>query len=178
MTVDKIQFFHQATIRICGSLDIEKALWTLFRYLENYMPVTGMNLHLFEHGLTTLRTIAQATLDETTRMEQTASLPDEITAELGRGWLETQDVRIFNRPELDPFMRIMTRLFGKSDRSVMVMRLKIEGNRIGAMSIYADGKDQYKKEHGNLISMLHDPIAIAMSNAVKHQEVLKLKDML
>ncbi len=178
MTVDKIQFFHKATIRICGSLDIEKALWQLFRYLEKLMPVAGINLHLFEHGLTTLRTIAQATRDETGRMEPTVSLPDEIRAELERGWLKTRDVMIFNRPELDPVMRAMTRLFGHPERSIMVMRLEIEENRTGALTLFADGKDQYKKEDGSLLSMLHDPIAIAMSNAVKHQEVLKLKDML
>ncbi|MBW2145143.1 MAG: sigma 54-interacting transcriptional regulator, partial [Deltaproteobacteria bacterium] len=178
MTVDKIQFFHQATIRICGSLDIEKALWQLYRYLETLMPMSGMNLHLFESGLSTLRTIAQATRDETGRMDQTVSLSDEIRAELERGWLETEDVMIFNRPELDPFMRAMTRLFGHPERSIMVMRLKIEKNRIGALTLFAEGKDQYNKEHSNLLAMLHDPIAIAMSNAVKHQEVLKFKDML
>ncbi len=178
MAIDKIQFFHQATIRICGSLDIEKALWRLFRYLEKLMPVVGINLHLFESGLTTLRTIAQATLDETTKMEQTVSLPDEITTELEHGWLKTKDVMIFNRPELDSVMRSMTRLFGHPERSIMVMRLEIEENRVGALTLYADGIDQYEKEHGTLISMLHDPIAIAMSNAVKHQEVLRFKDML
>jgi len=178
VAIDRIQFFHQATIRICGSLDIEKALWQLFGYLEKLMPVAGMNLHIFEHGLTTLRTIAQATRDETGRMEQIVSLPDEIIKELERGWLKTKDVMIFNRPELDPVMRAMTRLSGYPERSIMIMRLEIEENILGALTLFAEGKDQYKKEHGSLLAMLHDPIAIAMSNAVKHQEVLKFKDML
>jgi transcriptional regulator with GAF, ATPase, and Fis domain len=178
MTVDKIQFFHQATIRICGSLDIEKALWQLYQYLQTLMPVSGTNLHLFESGLGTMRTIAQATHLETGRMEQTVSLPDEMRHEFERGWLEAKDVMIFNRPELDPVMRAMTRLFGHPERSIMVMRLEIEGNRIGALTLFAEGKDRYKEEDAGLLAMLHDPIAIAMSNAVKHQEVLKFKDML
>ncbi len=184
MTLDKNDIFRQATVfrhatmSICGSLDIEKALWRLYRYLETLMPVAGANLHLFEPGLIILRTIAQATRDATGRMKQTVSLPDKITSELERGWLEAKDVMIFNRPELDPVMRAMTRLFGHPERSIMVMRLEIEGNRIGALTLFADGKNQYKEEDARLLSMLHDPIAIAMSNAVKHQEVLKFKDML
>jgi transcriptional regulator with GAF, ATPase, and Fis domain len=60
----------------------------------------------------------------------------------------------------------------------MVIRLEIEGERLGALAMYVDGKDQYTREHALLLSVLHEPFAIAMSNALKHQEVLKLKDML
>jgi len=49
MTLDKTDFFNQTAKRICGSLDIETALWRCLQYLETVIPVTGMNLHLFEH---------------------------------------------------------------------------------------------------------------------------------
>jgi len=44
--------------------------------------------------------------------------------------------------------------------------------------MYVDKKDQYTSEHARLLSLLHDPFAIAMSNALKHEEVLNFKDML
>ena len=40
------------------------------------------------------------------------------------------------------------------------------------------GKDRYSEEHARLFSMLREPFGIAMSNTLKHQEVLKLKDIL
>ncbi len=163
MTVNKIQFFHEATIRICGSLDIEKALWRLFQYLENFIPMTGIGLYIFESGASTLRYIAHATQHENERLNQNVPIPETVKAEMERGWLETEAVMIFNRPELDPVIRTMSPLLGKSDRSALVMKLGIEGKTIGTLVLYSDGKDKYNKEHAGLLSMLHDPIAIAMS---------------
>ncbi len=178
MQIDKIQFYHGATIRICGSLDIEKAMWRLLQYLENFMPVTGLNLHLFESEMTTLRSIAQVSPYEAEKMEEFFPLPEDVKLELQRGWLETQDVMVVNQPELDAVLGTLTQVCGKPNSSFMVMRLEIESNRIGALLIHADGKNKYNNEHADLLSMVHDPIAIALSNAVKHQEVLTLKDNL
>ncbi len=178
MTVNKIQFFHEATIRICGSLDIEKALWRLFQYLEKFIPMTGVGLYIFESGANTLRYIAHATPHKNERLNQNVPIPAAVKAEMERGWLETEAVMIFNRPELDSVIRTMSPLLGKLDRSALVMKLGIEGKTIGTLVLYMDGKDKYNHKHAGLLSMLHDPIAIAMSNAVTHQKVLKLQDML
>jgi hydrogenase-4 transcriptional activator len=58
------------------------------------------------------------------------------------------------------------------------MALKLEGNRIGDLGLMADGLNQYTDEHARLLLLLHEPFAIAMSNALKHQEVIRFKDML
>ncbi len=178
MSLDERDFFHQATMRICGSLDIEKALLRCLQYLENFMPITGLNFHLFGPGLETMQSVAQVYRDKTKKFEQVIKFPEEARIGLLRDWGETQGVKIFNRPELDPVTRTMTQLVGKPDRSVMVMRLEIEGERLGAMATYTDGKDRYTTGHARLLSLLHDPLAIAMANAVQHEEVLKFKDML
>ncbi len=182
MTVDKNDFFRKATMRICGNLDIETAMWSCLEYLETVIPVTGMNLHLFEGGLGTVRTVAQVTRydDEHVKLQQVVSLPEEARIVLESKWsgMQKQDIMIFNRPELDPVTRAMTRIVRKPESSNLVMRLEIEDNRLGALVMYADGKDRYTSAHAELVALLHDPLSIAMSNALKHQEVLKLKDML
>ncbi len=48
MNVDHNEFFRQATIRICGSLDIETALGRCFDYLKAFLPITGIHLILYE----------------------------------------------------------------------------------------------------------------------------------
>ena len=180
MIIDKIDFYYQAVKRICGNLDIESALWNFLQYLQTVIPVTGMNLHLFEGGLGTVRTIAQVTRydDASVKLPAVVSLPDEARVGLERNWsgMQKQDVIIFNRPELDPVTRAMTRLVRKPESSNLVMRLEIEDNRLGALIMYADGKNRYTREHAELVALLHDPLSIAMSNALRHQEVLKLKD--
>ena len=58
------------------------------------------------------------------------------------------------------------------------MTLKLEGNSIGELGLLADGLNQYNNEHARLLRLLHEPFAIAMSNALKHKEVIRFKDML
>jgi len=178
MGLDKNEFFNQTSKRLCGSLNIETALWRCLQYLETVMPVTGMNLHLFEKDMTDIRTIAHVTRYEVEKMDQIMTLPDEAHARLKRDWPQMRDVMIVNHPELNPFVGTITTLVGQPNSSIMVMRLEMEGERLGALALFAEGKDRYTRVHANLVSLLHDPFTIAMSNALKHEEVTKLKDML
>ncbi|MCP4575381.1 MAG: Fis family transcriptional regulator, partial [Deltaproteobacteria bacterium] len=154
------------------------ALWRCFQYLETVMPVTGINLHLFERDMIDIRTIAHVTRYEVEKMDQIMTLPDEAHSRLKRDWPQMRDVMIVNHPELNPFVGTITTLVGQPNSSIMVMRLEMEGKRLGALAMFAEGKDRYTRIHADLVSLLHDPFAIAMSNALKHEEVTKFKDML
>ena len=177
MTFDRNDFFRQATMRICGNLDIETAMWNCLAYLEKVLPVTGMVLHLFDRDFMAVRTIAQVThYEDKPTVDRIVHLPKDARDILENKWarMQTQDVMIINRPELDPVTRKMTQIVKKPDTSIMVMRLRIEDNRLGALVLYVEKKDQYKKKHGNLLSQLHDPFAIAMSNALNPTTQLSL----
>jgi transcriptional regulator with GAF, ATPase, and Fis domain len=58
------------------------------------------------------------------------------------------------------------------------MRLSIKGKDLGALAIGVQGLDRYSNEHARLLSLLNEPFAIAMANALRHRKVLQLKDML
>ena len=59
--MDKNDFFRQATLRICGNLEIEEALVSSLNFLSKEMPVDRMFLQFFEEGLNAMRTVAMAT---------------------------------------------------------------------------------------------------------------------
>ncbi|WP_246804228.1 sigma-54 interaction domain-containing protein [Desulfosarcina cetonica] len=50
--------------------------------------------------------------------------------------------------------------------------------RLGILGIFVEGKNRYNESHAHLISLLHEPFAIAISNILQHQEILRLKDIL
>jgi transcriptional regulator with GAF, ATPase, and Fis domain len=86
---------------------------------------------------------------------------------------------IVNQPDQEVGLsEILERLGVKSDVSVMMMFLKLESNLIGILAVAADGLNQYNNEHARLLQLLHEPFAIAMSKALEHQEIIRLKDML
>ena len=49
--MDKNEFFRQATLRICGNLEIEEAMQTLLHYLKAFMPATNTIEYYFIHSV-------------------------------------------------------------------------------------------------------------------------------
>jgi len=190
MPIDENEFFRQATLEICGSLDMKTAMRRCLGYLEKVMPVSRISLHIYETGLGAIRTILLATRDEGREVDILSPLTPEM-----RDGLEKQgftDGVVIERPRGDPVVvRIVNSAMGDSvtglvsrqfrpptDASVLAMNLRSDGSHLGVVVCGVDGKDVYSEEHAKLFSLLHDPFAIALSNALKHQEVLRLKDLL
>ena len=60
--MDANVFFREVTLRICGSLEIEVALWRTFRFLEKHIPAEKAFLHYYdpEKGVSTVIASASA----------------------------------------------------------------------------------------------------------------------
>jgi len=177
--VDENLFFREATLRLCSSLDIQVALKRFYEYIRGFMPVIQMSLHILDFDLNVLRFVAMAGTGLPEGYEQVLPFPDK-----GRGTRATlgkdgEVVRIVNRPDPDfTPAEVMEKLGLKRNVSMLVMVLKLEGNQIGNLGLVANGLDQYSDEHARLLRMLQEPVAIAMSNTLKHQEVIRFKQML
>jgi len=175
MNVDENDFFRGATMRICSSLDIEAAMLRSIRFLKDFIPVDMMFLHLYEKDLGAMRTIAMATASEGRKLDHITPLPKEVRIRVEE---KHPHIMILNQPELEPLSKVMLQTLGKPDCSVLLLHLDVEDKRLGALSIIAEGKNRFNDEHGRLVSLLNEPFAIAFSNTLKHEEVLKLKDLL
>jgi transcriptional regulator with GAF, ATPase, and Fis domain len=179
MNVDHNEFFRQAAGRICGSLDIQRAMANCFGYIKDFLPLTHMNLHLLDPGLNVVRLIASVTAEGGEDFTKILPLPEEGRAERASRWASMEEIRIINRPASELHIRKLFQALGRSlDVSLMVMRLELEGNRVGSLSVMTSGTEQYTDEHAKLLLLLREPLAIAMANALEHQEVLRLKDIL
>jgi transcriptional regulator with GAF, ATPase, and Fis domain len=174
MTIDENDFFRKATMQICSSLDIEIAMWRCIQFLKDFMPADEMYLHLYESGLGAMRTIAGATASEGRKMDRITPLPHEVRARV----TEFTGMSVINQPELEPGFQFMLQYYGRPDTSALVRLLEVEGKKLGALVLLAEGRGRFSEEHGRLFSLLNEPFAIALSNTLKHQEVLRLKDLL
>ena len=65
-----------------------------------------------------------------------------------------------------------------SNHSALIMDLAIEGENLGAFILLAQGSAVFTNEHANRASLLRGPLLIAMSNALRYEELVKLKDLL
>jgi len=176
MAVGENDFFRHMTMRICSSLDIQTALRRTFDYLVDILPVDRIFLHLYDRKLGVVQTIAEVTVSGSRVLDKITPLTRE-----GRDSLEKSgvpNVRIVNCPDADPVVKKLARSFNMPESSALLMRLVIEDERLGTLALTAAGFDQYNEEQARLLSLLNEPFAMALSNALIHQEVLRLKDLL
>ena len=70
--MDKNEFFREATVRICGNLEIQQALFSTLEYIRRTIPIDIMFLQYFDKSIDAMRTLAKAT-------EQSGELFDLVT---------------------------------------------------------------------------------------------------
>ncbi len=185
MSIDEREFFNEVTLRICSSLDIEKSMSRCVQYISQYLPLDIIFLNLYEKEQGAMRTIASATATEGKRLNRITYLPEEARNSLENNrqafdtnLMEYEDAEIVNDPEQDPICRPMVEDFKSENSSLIVMVLVLENELIGHLIFGAWGKGIYKRKHAQLAALLKRPFAIAMSNALKHREVVKLKELI
>ncbi|SLM31807.1 putative GAF sensor protein [Desulfamplus magnetovallimortis] len=170
-------FFRKATLLICSSLDIEIALSRCREYIASYLPADEIYLNIYEPKLGGLRYIARADARGGEKMDRIIELPETLIEAIESGRRLT-DHLIINQPETDPMGKIISRELDLKDHSFIALRLRIEVQRLGVIDLFAKGKNRFTKSHAALFSLLREPFAIAMANALQHQELVKLKEQL
>jgi transcriptional regulator with GAF, ATPase, and Fis domain len=138
-----------------------------------------MTLCILDADLNVLRFVASIGDGITEDSEQVVSLPEQGRNERATLLKNGEMVRIINQPDKKLGTKeIQERLGFNPNVSILAMVLRLEGNLIGNLGLVADGLDRYNDEHARLLRLLHEPFAIAMSNALKHKEIIRFKDML
>ena len=178
MSVDENLFFREATLRLCSSLDIETALKRCYEYIRLFIPVKRVGLDIVDLEENTLRFVAHVGADLSENYEHFVHLPEKGRRERAAA-LKSKDIRIINQP--DPTLlpkELLERLGQNENYSFMHMPLELEGNQIGYLGLMAEDVNQYTEEHARLLGLIREPVAIAMSNALQYQEVIRFKQML
>ncbi|PKN68460.1 MAG: Fis family transcriptional regulator [Deltaproteobacteria bacterium HGW-Deltaproteobacteria-12] len=166
-------FFIGATLRICSSLEIEKALWKCLAYIRDYIPADY--LHLTHHDLKNrvLKIIASTTVIEESISTIQIPMADDYFK-----WIESlQDAWIANDVETHYMMKHYLDYIDRKS-SYLNVRLIVGDHFIGSLIIQAKGKNRFTEAHARLMSLLKEPFGIALANSLQHQELLKLRDQL
>ena len=179
MSINENEFFRQAALRICGSLEIGKAMISFIEYVRDYIPVSELTLSFLEPNLGIVRNLV--TITPTMRIRVIKPIPltrDTLKAAEDQISSRRQEVGIDDDPIQSLPAKDMIHYYETPNPSAMHLLLVVEGTVLGVVAILAEGKGVFTRIHADLFSLLREPFAIAMSNALRYQEVLKLKDML
>ena len=175
MSFDFNEFFKQAIMRISGSLEMEKALFDAYLYLKKFIPLDHLMLMHPDFAGGFMRVVATANDDGGLLDGRCWELPPEIMNRVRAN--EMPEVMLINHPETH-FLAKHSLALGSAGSSLIVVRLLVGGELVGSLVFRVQGHDRYTKEHAGLMASLREPFAIALSNTLRYQELLKLKERL
>lgn len=166
-------FFREATLQICGSLEAKAALRRFLDFLRNFMPAEGIFLHVVEPSLFIIRCIAHVSYDNRRKLEEIIPLSKEAI-----DVYKSREKETVIRPSGSPIFRKIAEELRMPKMSLLILHMNIDGEIIGTLGIYTEGTDQYTDEHARLLSFVHDPVAIAVSNALRYQQDIEVNSTL
>lgn len=176
MRVDEKEFFREATLKICGSLEIEKALYHCFLYIRQFIPAGQIGFHVYHQEAGVVETVAYATSEG----GRVLSLKSQLSHE-GQRRVEAQRslrVRVIEKSEEDPVSAPVARRFNASHLSVVVLDLVLERTMLGVFAVFNNGIEGFSSDHVHLLSLLSKPCAIALTNSLRYRELKNLKELL
>jgi transcriptional regulator with GAF, ATPase, and Fis domain len=176
-------FFWEMTKRICGNLEIEEGLRSCIEYLSEFMPADTLYLERYDDNFSSIRCFAKATAEKGEKIDIMIPLPAEAKAgviNIIKGVQEGNMPAVFvnNRSQDIPFSKIVLESLNEPSSSILSLTLLIGDEIAGALTLIAEGDDRFEEKHANLFATLQIPFFVAMSNTLKHREILKLKDLL
>ncbi|OPY89206.1 MAG: Formate hydrogenlyase transcriptional activator [Syntrophaceae bacterium PtaU1.Bin231] len=177
MDVDKGSFFREFSVRICGSLEIDKALGNAFRYVGRAMPLDELMVgHTnIESGI--MEFVATADRSGGSRKSTEVAVSEPVKKRLAKGGYHPNLLLIDDHGR-EPLMVPAGEAFGWPPSSLLVNRLVVGGRRVGFLIARAEGTGRYTSAHGALWTSVTEPAAIALSNYLTHRELFELKERL
>ena len=175
----------ELTLRICGSLDIDRALDEAFSYLRQRMPADAIGLgfnNLDQPGEDPKVVVVASAGRPGARYlwRHPASqlpIPPAAAEQTRAAGPEGPVAWAINRPEdLHPALHGV--FPGVAHSSALFLRLELTDGLTGVLLISAEGHDRYTPAHVRLVESVREPVAIAMANARRYRELSQLRDLL
>ncbi|MBU0970228.1 MAG: sigma 54-interacting transcriptional regulator [Proteobacteria bacterium] len=176
MGVDEKDFFREATLKLCSSLEIERALHQCLLYIRRFIPAGQVGFHVYHRDAGVVETIAHATPAGGNAVAMKIALSARGKRQIEERRLVR--VRLIERLGDDPITGPVADRLEAWDLSAVVIDLVLEKTLLGIFSVFNNGKQGFLPEHVRLLSLLDKPCAIALTNSLRFRELKNLKERL
>jgi len=178
--IDKNEFFRDASLLICSSLDFCQALEKSHEYLATIMPLDHLHLNLYQDKNKEVWTYTQGTEKGICQKNVfTPSSNPGVQECLERyASLNRKGVLLYLTAEESPLGSVVAPFLGYQGRSIMVMHLNIGEKYLGSVVVVAEEGCIFTEEHADLLERLNAPFGIAVSNALTYNQLSRIKERL
>lgn len=175
--MDENQFYREITMRICGSLEIDKALWQSFLYVKDIIPADELIMTVYDPDAGTLDVVATADERGGSMRTDKVPMPPQLQEQLEQP-SRFPRVRISDDVYKDEIVGRIAEKYRWTVSSIIVGRLIVEGKFVGSLIVRANGNGRYTGKDAELWSLINEPAAIALANSRRYLELMKLKELL
>lgn len=173
--VNREAFFKESILRISSSLEIEKALYQCYLFFKDFIPLDHLMLMHPDPKRRQMNVLAVASDAGGMMDDRHWHVPSALMKKMQSN--EIPAIMIANEPETH-FVAKHALSLGVKNRSVLIVRLFVADRLIGSLIFSTNGHHQYNQKHANLVAPLREPFAIALSNGLHYQELIKTKEFL
>ncbi len=173
MAVERNQFFLESILAITSSLDIEQALFRCYQIFKQYLPVDHLMLMHPQFAKGQMKVLASANDDGGTVDNRCWDLPEDVIALMDSN--QVPQIMIVNHPE-EHFIAKHALWLGAHGASILIVRLIVGEKLIGSLILRKSGHGQFEQAHADLLSLLREPFAVALSNSLRFLELNELKN--
>lgn len=174
--VDEKDFFREATLKLCSSLDLERALHQCLLYVRRFMPAGQMGFQVYHPDTGVVEMVAHATPRSGRAVSTRIRLSQKGRRQVAHHRLER--IRVIDRLGDDPVTGPVADRLRAWDLSAVVMDLVLEKTMLGIFSVFNDGQSKFTPTQVRLLSLLSKPCAIALTNSLRFRELKNLKELL
>jgi transcriptional regulator with GAF, ATPase, and Fis domain len=179
MEINKNQFFREATLKICGSLDVATFLFESFTYIQNaiQLPAEFISITYITLDKSRLAMLAIASDHGGLIYKDDIAIP-AIKKSYIDNPTSIPEVMIIDRLDEHPLGELWIAKGYENKIAQISLRLDIRGEVLAAVNFCAYGDNPFTKEHAEWIHLLKEPFTIAISNAIRHQQLLEYQEKL
>ncbi len=175
--MDENIFFREATLRICGNLEIDKALRACLLYIREYIPADFMGYVVYLPDEESYETIATADLKGSNTLSIKFPVPLQHRRQLRTNISEPR-ITITSRISKDDAAHSIVKLLNWPDGASITVEMVLTGKRMGALIIINEKFIPYTPGHVHLLKLLNEPLGIALTNSLRYRKVRELKNRL
>jgi transcriptional regulator with GAF, ATPase, and Fis domain len=177
IVVDKNNFFREATLRICGNLEIDKALRSCLIYIRDYIPCDFMGFIVYLPHEECFESIAFAHQKGSDTLSIKIPVEKAYRQYLKKNFSQPR-ITTDSAPDMDSLAKQMILQLGWPNGSTIMMEMVLSGKRMGAVVLICSKPVKFEKNHVSLLKLLNEPFGIALTNSLRYRKVQKLKNIL
>ncbi|MDT3295518.1 sigma-54 factor interaction domain-containing protein [Shewanella sp. SP2S2-6] len=169
-------FYHESTLRLCSSLQLEKSLQSYFEFIRDELPIDGLFINIFRKQFNDIQFIAHVNANQSCTLDRQISIPEELAQCLDDP--QRPRVRIVNDIEHDPITALVAPKVISGIHSLIILRMSIENTHLGIVGFYAKTTGVFRPRHADLIAPHMHALALITALNLRGRNLLKENEAL